>query len=510
MRTVGNNSAPYRQGPWIKRGFTLIELLVVILIILIISAVALPTVLPALAHRQVSEAARILQGALVGARDTAIHNNAPSGIRLLPDPLFNGINSNGLPDASQILAANRIVPIGPAPDYSEGYARVDLTTNYGIPTAASFLNPSTTLAYWYLSNGQWVTGTYPLGQILMVEECDFVPNMTSAQPASPTSWFWNIRIGDKMQINNSGPWYTVVGPMAVGPSGGNSELFVNVGPPGTTFGTGGISSLNRMNNTFNQYPEFLFLVNGQDDNNNGWVDEGWDGVDNNLLFEQNSKSNLMIDEPLAINSLGAGEWEAEQWLGSIFGHGVPGAPYTIQRRPTPLPNAREIALPTNVVIDLTTWGYPNASSPSLERSRLPSGMFNTFTGYVDIVINPDGTVVPTTIYSSPSSSGMGSAFVHLWLAERSDLAAPSPTLTNGAPRTTPPYLPVPLGMAPTLFPGNAELKGEYRLVTLFTRTGQISTNDTVPFDNPASPANGSTYNPGLPFTAVQQGIRGGP
>ena len=35
-----------------------------------------------------SEAARILQGALVGARDAAIHNNTPSGIRLLPDPAF--------------------------------------------------------------------------------------------------------------------------------------------------------------------------------------------------------------------------------------------------------------------------------------------------------------------------------------------------------------------------------------------------------------------------------------
>ena len=60
----------------------------VITIILIVSAVALPTVLPALSHRQVSEAARIFQGALVGARDSAIHNNAPSGIRLLPDPAF--------------------------------------------------------------------------------------------------------------------------------------------------------------------------------------------------------------------------------------------------------------------------------------------------------------------------------------------------------------------------------------------------------------------------------------
>ena len=47
-----------------KRGFTLIELLAVVTIIVIVSAVALPTVIPALSHRQVGEAARILQGAL--------------------------------------------------------------------------------------------------------------------------------------------------------------------------------------------------------------------------------------------------------------------------------------------------------------------------------------------------------------------------------------------------------------------------------------------------------------
>ncbi len=65
-----------------SRGFTLVELLVVIVIILLVSVVALPTVLPAIQHRQVSEAARILQGALVGARDKAIHDNQPCGNRL--------------------------------------------------------------------------------------------------------------------------------------------------------------------------------------------------------------------------------------------------------------------------------------------------------------------------------------------------------------------------------------------------------------------------------------------
>ena len=117
-----------------RRGFTLIESLVVMLIILLVSAVVLPTVLPAISHRQVSEAARILQGALVGARDTAINNNAPAGIRLLPDPVFNGINpSTAALNPTRILAANRYIPIQLAPDYSEGFADIHFLIDIHAP-----------------------------------------------------------------------------------------------------------------------------------------------------------------------------------------------------------------------------------------------------------------------------------------------------------------------------------------------------------------------------------------
>jgi hypothetical protein len=51
------------------------------------------------------------------------------------------------------------------------------------------------------------------------------------------------------------------------------------------------------------------------------------------------------------------------------------------------------------------------------------------------------------------------------------------------------------------------LQGEYRIVSLFTRTGQITTSDDVKFDNPLNPANGTTYNPGYPFLAAEQGGR---
>jgi len=465
-----------------RRGFTLIELLVVITIILLVSAVALPTVLPALSHRQVSEGARILQGALVGARDSAIKNNAISGIRLLPDPTINGINpTTGLFDPSMPLASNRIIPIAAAPDYSEGLVSI----YYSIATDNNAV--VTYVAGYNYSSVALVGGVNV--PCLVVEESVLGPASTNYLPNEPTSWFWNIRVGDKIQLNNAGNWYTVVGPLVIYPSnkltpGQNPELFVNVGLPGA------LSPLSRGNVN----PEYLLLVNGQDDNNNGWVDEGFDGVDNN--------NNQLTDEAL--------EWEIETWQGALPSEllkqppGVPLTfPYVIQRRPAPTGNAREVFLPTNVVIDMSTWGYPNLGSPSQERSRLP---VNQYTGYVDIMVYPNGSVVPTTIYSTPSSVSMSGSFLHFWLAERSDVYPPS---SNPPIANSPPYLPVPLGIAPTAFNG-AAIKGEYRLVTLFTRTGQILTNEMVPFDSPALAAQQKrAYNYNLPFIQAQQGVRGG-
>jgi prepilin-type N-terminal cleavage/methylation domain-containing protein len=450
------------------RAFTLIEMLVVIVIILLVSAVALPTVLSALSHRQVGESARLLQAALAGARDAAIRNNSPSGIRLLPDPLFNGVNpATGQLDSGSILAANRLIPIEPAPAYHEGLVTIDY--EFGVFP----------LKIPYPGAGG---GIYPLAgsgpNVLLLQESGYNPNEYPALPNAPTSWFWNIRAGDRLQINNAGPWYTVVGPMNVTGAAGNPELFVNVGAPGTQ------SPLRAVYANGDQivlyYPEFLLLVNGVDDNNNGWTDEGWDGIDNN--------GDGSVDE--------LAEWESEVWTGASASllQNITNMPYVVRRRPAPSPNAREIAFPSQVVVDLTTW------NSTRERSRLP---VNRYAGYVDILVNPDGSVVPTTIYSTPALFGLSSAFFHFWLAERSDLATPRTS------STTAPLLPLPAGLASTLFNG-LELKGEYRLVTLFSRTGHITTNDNATFDNPASPAMGSAYNPNLPFLAAQQGVSGRP
>ncbi|HKM52652.1 MAG TPA: prepilin-type N-terminal cleavage/methylation domain-containing protein [Isosphaeraceae bacterium] len=495
-----------------RRGFTLIELLVVILIILLVSAVVLPTLIPAISHRQASEAARILQGALVGARDSAINTNAPAGIRLLPDPVFNGINPNTATlDPTRVLAANRYIPIQLAPDYSEGKASVILPSGPATPLPTTpFGQP--TLPY---GGGPFLV-FYPGGP-LMVEECPVYQDPTTGNwfPNSPTSWFWNIRVGDRIQLGGASQTYVVVGPVWISPANpnpllqGNPELFVNIGFPGSEQGSL-VLTRNYGDPTSPHTVDYLLLVNGKDDNSNGYVDDGWDGVDNN--------GNLQVDEPA--------EWEPETWIGSLVNPpplppsfppplnnqtGLLNLSYIITRRPVVSPGARETPLPSNVVVDMTTWNsqYFNLTFSSTtgityvsERSRLP---VDPNTGNVDIFVYPNGTVVPTTLYSSPSSFGMNSAFYHFWLAERGDLF--DPAANPGVPYLLPM---VPGSAYQTAYPnandplGTRALTGERRLMTLYTRTGQLITNQVETFDASLPPNPGPNY----PFLAPQQGIRG--
>jgi prepilin-type N-terminal cleavage/methylation domain-containing protein len=398
-----------------RRAFTLVELLVVLTIIAVVSAATLPVVLPALAHRQVSESARIVQAAIEGSRDAAIRANAPRGIRLIADP--------SLP--APLLAFNRILPIEPAPDYSEGRVSIVAGPN---PAAA-------TLPLLYAPTAR----AYP-AETLRIEESR--ENATGA-PNARTSWYWNVRIGERIRIGESGAWYTIIGPAKVPPGAGNPEQFVNVGPPGVP------SPIVRGGDEV----EFLYVVNGLDDDADGVTDSGWDGTG------------------YAAGQLAPGVpgWEAERWH-VAHGPGLLDRPYTIERRPVPTQGARFVEMPSNVVIDATTW------DTTRERSRLP---VDPNTRMVEILISPNGTVILQP--SRPGATISGDApFLHCWIAERGDVLEPA---TNGSPR----------------LPTDAGLKGDRRLVTVNMRTGNVVTNAVEGFD-------GSDVH--APFYGPQRGVRG--
>jgi prepilin-type N-terminal cleavage/methylation domain-containing protein len=472
-----------------RRAFTLTELLVVITIILAVSAVALPGVLNAVNHRQASEAARILQAGLVSARDIAINTNAPAGIRLLPDPTMISTNTTtgviGQIDPAKILAANRFIPIQFAPDYAEGF----VSPWFNQTTLPAF---TTTFPYQVQPSGQ----VYPSATNAMLYLIEATYDRTPVSLGGPflnppTSWYWNIRIGDKVQIKGTGSQYTVVGPMTTP----NAELFVNVGPPGTT------PPLVQTNTAGVDYnPEFLFLVNGKDDNNDGFTDNGWDGVDSNGDGYADEVLNGTFSE--WVDPTTGQPIETETWQPGLRTAIAPvtGFSYSIVRRPSPAPGSRETMLPSGVVVDLTGWNprffnaQLNVSYFVSERSRLP---VDPISGYVDILVYPNGQVLPTTLYSNPASFGMDKTFYHFWLAERADLFDPVaqpnvPYLLPMVPGS--PNYPSANDTSPT-----RALTGERRLLTLNARTGQIVTNSVDVFDGTS---------PSLPFLAAQQGVSG--
>ncbi|WP_435017124.1 prepilin-type N-terminal cleavage/methylation domain-containing protein [Tundrisphaera sp. TA3] len=512
-----------------SRGFTLIELLVVIAIIGLVSAVALPVVLPALNERKIGEAARLVQAVLAGARDNAVRAGAPRGVRFLPDPIFAG-------GAGQPLASNRMVAIEPGPDYSEGKVRTPSDPTYSFATTvtdpAHYVEeppstPTTVATNYYLR-----VSTSPMSKLLITNP--------------PTGWSYNLRQGDKIRFNSSGNYYTIAGPIAPpkpysGAAGAsyvndsNKERFIICKP--------GSSLIATSSNLSTWRGEYLNLTNGIDDDGDGWIDEACDGIDNDgdgitdpLFNGIDDNNNGFVDE--IEERLIGDEYEVEKFVGTQVSLPPFDDDYTVYRRPVVSPGARETFLPDGIVIDLTTWNAANStpsadSRPLLpERSRLP---VDPYTGYVDVMIEPSGRVIVPGAGQGGSLAKSPIAnypFYHFWLTEREGVNAPlweppSPgAILKNNPRlksTTNPQsflLPMPKGTRGSFnpaLPSDYEpmvdnpnnlaqayssnpvfLTGNRRLVTLFTRTGQIMTNSIESFD--ANDIN-------APYYAAQTGIK---
>ncbi len=132
----------------VPRGVTLLELLIVMTIMLMVTAAAIPVMMPALTNRRMREASRLTSSFISGARARAIETGRPAGVMLE--------RFNGLPMAMQLSYVE--VPAPYAGDTLD--AKVPVT------------------------NGE-ITGI------------------------SGSGWMNSIRYGDSVKLNYKGPIYTL-------------------------------------------------------------------------------------------------------------------------------------------------------------------------------------------------------------------------------------------------------------------------------------------------------------
>ena len=90
--------------------------------------------------------------------------------------------------------------------------------------------------------------------------------------------------------------------------------------------------------------EYLLLVNGRDDDSNGYVDDGWDGIDNNLPYEIANNLPQLTDDQL--------EWEHETWLGALVNPPV-----------LPLPFSSPLSTPPVLITGILNQSYTITRRP---------------------------------------------------------------------------------------------------------------------------------------------------
>ncbi|MEW4568751.1 type II secretion system protein [Tautonia sp. JC769] len=464
-----------------RSGVTLTELLVVISIILILSAATLPTAYVTFAERAVSEGASIVQANLTMTRDRAAGTGQPQGVRFLPDPDLTDL-------ASGVVVSNRMVTLTTPPNYSEGLV---------VPVVEIFRPPVT-----------------PAGVEIRRLSVYGAKTDNTGIPSSPTAWYFNIRQGETIRIGGGGNQFTIAGPITVGPQAGNPERFINRTDNGQVAG----NQVQALPISTDPNYEILHLVNGRDDNGNGYVDPHFDGIDNNgdgvIDPGYNGLDNGgiagFIDDPMEmlIGPAAIGpEYEQDDpilqafgWArvnGEADGTGIPilrpladpfGASFTtildfanvrryryvISRRPSAASDSREYTLPSGSVIDFTTLGL---ADPNIipERSRVP---IDPVTGIVDLMIYPNGQVVPSTPYGLRQSMTTGFPFYFLWIAAREDVHAPP----VGATSAVQPLLPMPREYN---LPRPEFLEGYRRMVTISPNSGHSSVSEITTF-NPSN------------------------
>lgn len=114
------------HAPILRGGFTLVELMVVLLVMMLITAITIPAVAPALSGRRIREAARMVNVFFSGARNRAIQTSRPYGVMVE--------RQAGLPGASITLSYAE-VPLPYAGDFENSTVRLSTISSFGQPVA---------------------------------------------------------------------------------------------------------------------------------------------------------------------------------------------------------------------------------------------------------------------------------------------------------------------------------------------------------------------------------------
>ena len=150
--------------PATRRGVTLLELLIVMTIMLMVTAAAIPVMMPALTNRRMREASRLTSSFISGARARAIETGRPAGVMLE--------RFNGLPMAMQIS----YVEVPP-------------------PYAGDSLSSKVVFS--------------ALNEIIFMGIVADLVNIPNAPNVPDNLWTGVIRIGDSIRLDYKGPLYTI-------------------------------------------------------------------------------------------------------------------------------------------------------------------------------------------------------------------------------------------------------------------------------------------------------------
>jgi prepilin-type N-terminal cleavage/methylation domain-containing protein len=241
-----------------KRGITLLELLIVMVILLMVTAAAIPIMAPALRNRQMREATRLVSAYLGAARARAVQTGRPVGVIIERD--------NGKPYALQMSQVE--VPLPYAGDFSGSAALAtpisfkSAITNAqngagGLVRITSATQFPSFMRTGLFVNVQGVQGTVEANgkfratlinsTTIDLQSTTFATAYTSggtlevnfggqiqALP-NDTEWLTKIRYGDRIRFDHRGKFYYITSipladPLSTDPRIGEA---ITVAPPGT-------------------------------------------------------------------------------------------------------------------------------------------------------------------------------------------------------------------------------------------------------------------------------------